>query len=65
MQHGTKMCKFEKNLTIMVNFYKLLVSMREEEKIFYPSPPPPPPFTIIATTRMMDLFRPSIEKKTP
>jgi hypothetical protein len=63
MHHGTKMCKFKKNLTIMVNVYKLSVSIPEEKKILYPSPPPPPPFTIITTTTtMMDLSRPSIEK---
>jgi len=56
-----KCASSEKNLTIMVNVYKLSVSMAEEEKILYPSPPPPP-FTIITTTTMMDLFRPSIAK---
>jgi hypothetical protein len=54
----------KKNLTIMVNVYKLSISMEEEEKILYPSPPRPrPPFTIITTTTtMVDLSRPSIEK---
>jgi len=57
-----KCASSKNNLTIMVNVYKLSVSITEEEKIVYPSPTPPPPFTIITTTRMMDLFRPSIEK---
>ncbi len=62
MHHGKKMWKFKKNLTIMVNVYKLSISMEEEEKILYPSPPRPP-FTIITTTTtMVDLSRPSIEK---
>jgi len=60
-----KCASSKNNLTITVNVYKLSVSITEEEKILYPSPTPPPPFTIITTTRMMDLFRPSIEKKTP
>jgi hypothetical protein len=57
-----KCASSKKNLNIMVNVYKLSVSIAEEEKILYPSPPPPP-FTIITTTTMMDLFRPSIEEK--
>jgi hypothetical protein len=58
-----KCASSKKNLTIMVNVYKLSVSITEEEKILYPSPPPPPPpLTIITITTMMDLSRPSIEK---
>jgi hypothetical protein len=58
-----KCASSKKNLTIMVNVYKLSVSIMEEENILYPSPPPSPPFTIITTTTTtMDLSRPSIEK---
>jgi len=50
VHHATKLCKFKKKLTKMVNVYSLLVLVREEEEIPYSrgTPPtitilPPPP----------------------
>jgi hypothetical protein len=48
VHHATKMCKFEKKRTKMVNVYSLLVLVREEEIPYSSGTPPtitilPPP----------------------
>lgn len=53
-----KNVQVQKKLSKMMNVYKLIVSIREEEEITYPSPPPT---TIIITTitTTMNLSKPS------
>jgi hypothetical protein len=48
VHHATKMCKFEKKQTKMVNVYSLLVLLREEEEEEIPySSGTPPTITIL------------------
>jgi hypothetical protein len=57
VHHATKICKFKKELTKMVNVYSLLVLVREEEENPYSRGTPPTIYII--TTATMNQFMPS------